>query len=45
MVLEEKERERDKFVGLREKKRGREIWVGLGWGFCGQPWETMNRFL
>jgi hypothetical protein len=30
------ERERDGFVGLRERKRGREIW-GCD---CGQPWES-----
>ena len=33
MILE---RERDGFVGLRERKRGREIW-GCD---CGQPWES-----
>ena len=37
MVLE---RERDGFMGLRERKRGREIW-GCD---CGQPWETVKKF-
>jgi hypothetical protein len=35
MVLEERERERDGFVGLRERKRGREIrwvWAAMGVG-------------